>query len=233
MPIFDNIAGVQRQVAKSYSNINGVYREDSKVFDNVGGVWRESHSSGILAKLIEVHSYWSSGGYSSDPLITTDATGLTVDYTGGSSTNSSGSASGSAIFSIALPSTYAFTASSDFYIDSVVASATLTTGVFFSSVYQLLAFSDQISRGGNIDYVAQSTSMYNKITYDTVGGSFSGTNATVPFSGMPFTTNLVYFGMEFYLGIRSHPQVMQETVHIPNGSIILAPNSLAIPVNFA
>lgn len=47
MPIFDNIGGVQRQVAKSYSNINGVYREDSKVYDNVAGVWREAHSSGL------------------------------------------------------------------------------------------------------------------------------------------------------------------------------------------
>lgn len=57
MPIFDNIGGVQRQVAKSYSNINGVYREDSKVYDNVNGVWREAYSA------LSVGDTYVLGGY--------------------------------------------------------------------------------------------------------------------------------------------------------------------------
>jgi hypothetical protein len=84
LPIFNNIAGAWRQVAKSYSNINGVYREDKKVYDNVAGAWKEAYSAGILAIFNQYESI-ETAVVRSLPLILentyyVDAAGLHVHY---------------------------------------------------------------------------------------------------------------------------------------------------------
>jgi len=201
----------------------------SVIYGGLDGLNHKIFSSGVLATLVETDVYYSGSAVGIAPIVTRDSTGLHLSCYG--SGGSSGTSVGTAIFSIQLPSSVTFASASDIYIDSLVSNFVLTAGSYFTNPYLKTEFGSAIS-AANYDHLANP--MLNcTLPQGVSGGAHSYTNTIIPQVGSAFTTSLVYFCVMFSLGMRSNGQTMQMTCDIPNGSIILAPNSLSVPVNFA